>query len=73
MTIWNNASFGSIRRRKEELNKDINGLEMKKEGERTNEAEVNLLREKRKELNEILEEEIMWRQKANINVIKERD
>lgn len=67
MTIWNNASFGSIRRRKEELNKDINGLEMKKEGERTNEAEVNLLREKRKELNEILEEEIMWRQKAKIN------
>lgn len=40
---------------------------MKKEGERTNEAEVNLLREKRKELNEILEEEIMWRQKAKIN------
>lgn len=73
MTIWNNASFGSIRRRKEELNKDKWIGDEKGGRKDTNEAEVNLLREKRKELNEILEEEIMWRQKANINVIKERD
>lgn len=49
-------SFGSIRQKKESINKEISDLEIK-EGEQITEEEIIVLRNKRNELNDIIHKE----------------
>lgn len=49
-------SFGSIRQKKESINKEISDLEIK-EGEQITEEEIIVLRNKRNELNDIIHRE----------------
>lgn len=71
---WERESFGSVRIKKEKINKQIVELEMKAELEQLSLEEWDLLRDRRKELSEILnQEEIMWRQRVRLTWLKEGD
>lgn len=77
MKILNSGRKHHLRvsnKNKDLINNEITNLKIKEEREQITKEELNNLRDKRKELNEIHQKEkIKWRQKSMVNWTKEGD